>query len=316
MSRLRPHPPEDGHASATLASLLEALGGGLIEVVTAPLGLDVPVAEPVIFDPVAGLPPAPGDLLLAVGVDPGSDDALARGGAGPRERGRRHRGQARGRTPDRLVAAAESARVALLAVPPDTGWGQLFTLLRTARGPAGASPWRNGAGLAIGDLFALANAVAAMVGGATTIEDVHSNVLAFSSLDQPIDKPRQDTILGRKVPGSWLRTLDEQGVFKRLYGTGDVVRVDESATPPSTSPRGWRSPYGPAGSCWARSGWSRATGASAARPSRPCAAPPRSRRCTCCTTGPVPIWSGSGAATCFAPCSTAVGRSPASPRLG
>ena len=139
--------------------------------------------------------------------------------------------------PERLVAVAESARVALLAVPPDTGWGQLFTLLRTARGPSGASPWRSGTGLAIGDLFGLANAVAAMVGGATTIEDVDSNVLAFSSLDQPIDKPRQDTILGRKVPGSWMRIQTEHGVFKQLYGAGDVVRVDLGESMPDLTPR-------------------------------------------------------------------------------
>ena len=76
-----------------------------------------------------------------------------------------------------------------------------------------------------------------MVGGATTIEDVDSNVLAFSSLDQPIDKPRQDTILGRKVPGSWMRIQTEHGVFKQLYGGADVVRVDLGESMPDLTPR-------------------------------------------------------------------------------
>ena len=60
-----------------------------------------------------------------------------------------------------------------------------------------------------GDLFALANAVALMVGGATTIEDRQSNVLAYSSADDPIDTPRRETILGRKVPDHWMARLRE-----------------------------------------------------------------------------------------------------------
>jgi len=50
-----------------------------------------------------------------------------------------------------------------------------------------------------------------MVGGATTIEDPHSHVLAYSNLEQPIDIPRQETILGRQVPSTWIARLRDAG---------------------------------------------------------------------------------------------------------
>ena len=78
-------------------------------------------------------------------------------------------------------------------------------------------------GVAMGDLFALANAVAAMVGGAVTIEDPQSYVLAYSSADLPIDEARREVILGRRVPDRFLRRLREAGVFQRLQTTDDVV---------------------------------------------------------------------------------------------
>jgi hypothetical protein len=89
----------------------------------------------------------------------------------------------------------------------------------------------------LGDLFALANAVAAMVGGATTIEDPANRVLAYSNLEFPIDPPRQQTILGRAVPTEWIRRLQDAGVFRRLWQSDDVVRVADFASDPEYLPR-------------------------------------------------------------------------------
>src|SRR5206468_10757088 len=98
-----------------------------------------------------------------------------------------------------VVSAAADAGVALLVAPPGLSWGQLYTLLLTATsaapGAAGGVPEAP-----LGDLFALANAIAGVVGGATTIEDSNNRVLAYSNLDHPIDPARQETILGRQVP--------------------------------------------------------------------------------------------------------------------
>jgi DNA-binding PucR family transcriptional regulator len=233
-------PSGTGGRTATLASVIEALGAAFIEVAAAPRGLDVSVAEPVIFDQLGGPSAGREDLLLAVGVDPAEPEAVevleaaaAAGAAAVVVK------RIAPPTPQ-LVATAQANGVALLTVPGATNWGQLLTLLRTTHAAGRAQGWTDGAELRIGDLFALANAVAAMVGGATTIEDMASNVLAFSTLEQPIDQPRQQTILGRKVPDSWMRTLAGKGVFKRLYGTRDIVRMDRDSLgieAPALTPR-------------------------------------------------------------------------------
>src|SRR5205807_518844 len=90
----------------------------------------------------------------------------------------------------------------------------------------GAAP-SDGNETPVGDLFALANAVAAVVGGAVTIEDARSNVLAYSNLDQPIDEPRRQTILGRRVPEDWTRRLRDEGVFRDLWASDGVIRFGD-----------------------------------------------------------------------------------------
>jgi hypothetical protein len=101
--------------------------------------------------------------------------------------------------------------------------------VRTATATIGGRPEADGAAAPVGDLFALANAVAAMVGGPTTIEDRNSIVLAYSRHDEPIDEGRRQTILGRRIPDEWLARLHEDGVFRQLWDSDEVVRVDYSA---------------------------------------------------------------------------------------
>jgi hypothetical protein len=122
-----------------------------------------------------------------------------------------------GECSNELRAAAEDAGVTLLVAPPELSWGQLYTLLQTAA----IRPTPESAGVSqapLGDLFALSNAVAAVVGGATTIEDPSSRVLAYSNLDHPIDAARQ-------VPSEWIQRLHDAGVFRRLWHTDEVVRI-------------------------------------------------------------------------------------------
>ena len=219
--------PLPDRRQATVHTLIAALGGGLVDVLAAPQGLDMPAGDPVVFDRVGTLAPAPGDLLLAVGIHPDSPDALDVVDAARRAKAAAVIVKVEDEVPGGLVRAAAAAGVALLAVPATTGWGHLLTLLRTANTASRVSDTASAEELAIGDLFGLANAVAAMVGGAVTIEDLDSNVLAYSTLEQAIDQPRRDTILGRKVPDSWMRALVDDGVFKTLYADSQVVRIDD-----------------------------------------------------------------------------------------
>lgn len=210
----------------SLSSLLESVGTEILRVCAAPAGLDIHVAAPVIDDPADPAPIDAGDLLLAVGTP--ADSPLA-----PAVLSRAGRSGAaavvfrmQGPAPEGLVREAGTSNVALLGVIPAMAWSQLHTLVRSACAAAGAAGADAEPADATGDLFALANAIAARVGGPTTIEDPQSTVLAFSSLDEPIDEARRDTILGRRVPADWVRRLHEDGVFRRMWSQDGVIRVD------------------------------------------------------------------------------------------
>lgn len=212
-------------APLTLGRLLEQLGSGVLDVVVAPAGLDVTVGHAAIHDPTESPRIERDDVVLAVGLRP-TDQAL-----------RDLLQQAatadatavvvktRDTLPSELVSEAEANTVALVAATPDVTWSQLHALMRTAIASADNSS--DGIGLPLGDLFALANAVSAMVGGPTTIEDPKSRVLAYSSLEDQIDEPRRQTILGRRVPDEWMKLLTSKGVFRQLWFTRDVVRVED-----------------------------------------------------------------------------------------
>ena len=207
--------------------LLERLHPAVLDVAISPKGLDVVVGDPVILDPAERPLVEPAAVVLAVGVDA--------------ERARvtllRSLGVAgvaacivkqQGPLPEPVLDAAAEAGVALLMAPPALSWGQLYSLLLTAVRSASAGSGQVGE-VPLGDLFALANAIAAAVGGATTIEDSTNRVLAYSNLDHVIDTARQETILGRQVPVGWIQRLHEAGVFKRLWQSDEVVRIADFA---------------------------------------------------------------------------------------
>lgn len=231
-------PSSDRAVGATLESLVADLGIGLLRVSAAPDGLAVPVAQVVIHDPAAPLEVESGDLILGVGIRADhhrAGEVVEAAGAADAAAVALKSGDG---APPALKELAEASGVALLAVTPEVTWAQLHTLLRTAMVQAGQAPeGPSGIRAPLGDLFALANAVAAMVGGPTTIEDPQSRVLAYSSDEQPIDEGRRQTILGRRVPEPYIERLNELGVFRQLWSTEDVVRVDGIESPEGESLR-------------------------------------------------------------------------------
>lgn len=208
--------------ASSLLSLVDRLHPTVLDVIVAPRGLEVSVGDPVIFDP-AGEDEVRGAVVLAVGI--AGDRALI-----PvlRELGEAAAAAVVIKTDgpvDKAVRdAAMDSEVALLRVPAALAWGQLHALLLTAARTA-AKPAPAVAEAPLGDLFALADAVATAVGGATTIEDSASRVLAYSNLGHRIDLARQETILGRQVPSAWIQRLHDSGVFRRLWQTDEVVKI-------------------------------------------------------------------------------------------
>lgn len=212
---------------ATLGAVVAGSGAGLIEVIEAPGGFDVAVGKPAIATTTDAATIEAGDLVLAVGIDAEEPGALsitreagARGACGVTFR-------LDHKPPASLCTAAEESGVALLAVPGQTTWDQIYALVETAVAAADEVAWARQAGVDAGDLFTLANAIAAMVGGPVTIEDRHSRLLAYSSSTDEIDDARRASILERRTPEPWRRRFEDAGVFAHLNRSDAPLRVDQ-----------------------------------------------------------------------------------------
>jgi hypothetical protein len=185
----------------TLRALVDVLGPALTPL-TGETGLDGDVSEVVLLGPGDPVPDSPGALLVC--VDPAGvlDQPVKAAGLVVK---------LHGSDPQPWTTAP----VAVLAADDQLPWNHLLQLLSTAASASGSSG-------AMGDLFALANSVAAMVGGAVAIEDPQRRVLAYSSLpDQPIDQARQQGILGRQVPD----LSRNDSIYREVQRATGVVRV-------------------------------------------------------------------------------------------
>jgi hypothetical protein len=119
--------------------------------------------------------------------------------------------------------AAVPVRTAVFAAPDDLRWSDIYDRVQWAVGESFGR-------LAEHDVFHLADALAMAVGGAVSIEDVHRNVIAFSTVPgQPIDDVRRKGILGRHVP----EHAERDQWYTQLWRAEDVVEFH--AGPESTS---------------------------------------------------------------------------------
>ncbi|WP_300267027.1 helix-turn-helix domain-containing protein [Microbacterium sp.] len=203
------------------------LGVTLLEVVHGSIDVDQHVGGVVIHDPddEPGYPSHA--IVLAIGMP--DADALA---ALIDEAGRHGAVavvvRAPATLPDAVVQAADSAGVAILSLTRGATWTQLASLLRSvlAEDDIGRTSAESLGGVPSGDLFAVANAISALLDAPVTIEDRSSRVLAFSSRQEEADQPRVETIIGRQVPERYSRVLTELGVFRRLYQDDLPVVID------------------------------------------------------------------------------------------
>jgi len=212
--------------AVTVGDVLARVGPALLRPLTTSARLLARVVTGVsIYDGATEGDALPGQLLLAVGVEP-TEAAVCR----VVEHADRQQLPAvvlRTRRPvaPEVVRNVERRGVALLAAPV-TPWGHLATILRAAvvSGPS-ASAHQPDRPL-LGDLFTFASDVACSVGGAVTIEDPSSQVLAYSSIRGEVDEPRKQTILGRQVPSPFVSLLRQRGVFRALRTPDRVVATE------------------------------------------------------------------------------------------
>jgi hypothetical protein len=222
-----PPTPPSAPRGLSLADLVGTLGAGLLTIVVSAPSTEVD--DITLAEPAQGVYGQPGDLLLAVGVEATDaavelvEQAAQRGVGGVVLR----RAAARRRE---VRAAARTAPITLVELSDHASWAHVVWLLRgvldRAMAPGGAP------GVAIradspvhDDLFALADACAALVDAPVTIEDTHSRVLAYSARQDVADPIRVSTIVGRRVPDAVLASLRGRGVFRRLARSGEPFYV-------------------------------------------------------------------------------------------
>ncbi|HET9118151.1 MAG TPA: hypothetical protein VFN75_08795, partial [Pseudonocardiaceae bacterium] len=163
-----PTPPQgyEVASTASLEQLLERMQPTLLQVLVAPRGYDISVNEAVIYDVADSTATTSESLVLAVGLNhEATVIALLRQLARTRPAGLVVK------LPDppseALQEAAADVGIAILLAAREIIWGRLYDLITTAlRGTS--APARPVGQPPLGDLFSLANAIAAMVGGATT----------------------------------------------------------------------------------------------------------------------------------------------------
>ncbi|WP_344130200.1 helix-turn-helix domain-containing protein [Saccharopolyspora halophila] len=209
-----------------LRQLLTTIGDPLVDVLAAPAGLDVEVRDVVIVDPEEESGSSrSGDFVLVIGARGRAAMRLVRDAA---------RGGATavavkiGSEADAgaLRDTAIDTGIALLGVRPEVRWERLESYAHTAIDNARLTTDAD-LGEALGDLFSLAQTVAAMTDGIVSIEDTASRVLAYSRSDDEVDELRRLSILGRQGPEAYLAMLREWGVYHRLRAGEDVVRLEE-----------------------------------------------------------------------------------------
>jgi hypothetical protein len=210
----------------TVRGVVDRVGPTLLRAVLT-VDEPCPVSDVVIAEPGRGSHLAAGDLVLGVAVGSGRDavDLIRHAG----ERGAAAvllKPPTAGQSS--VLGAGRAAGTSLVEVQAGTGWAQLVWLLRTvldADADATETGRDDGEAVGLGDLFRLADAVAAVVDAPVTIEDANSRVLAYSSRQDRTDPARVSTIMGRRVPDDVLARFRSRGVFRELSRGGNPIYV-------------------------------------------------------------------------------------------
>jgi hypothetical protein len=201
----------------TLDRLVNVLGGYGTRLCCCPVSREIALRSVAMYD-ATDARTVSGDVFVAVGAD--SVTAAVAAAADADAAVVLVRGEPP--LPPETLDAAERAKVAVVLVDPEVSWSQLVGVVyglvlegretESGRGPT--------------DLFALADRLAVAVGGAVTIEDQLSRVLAYSSPQGSADPVRLATILGRRVPEAVRALMDQRGVFAHLAASDEPLFVD------------------------------------------------------------------------------------------
>jgi hypothetical protein len=232
-------PDEVDRPRASLARVLDDLGSTLLSLAHGEHLSGAEVTEVVIDDPYDVDEWPEGSLVLGVGARTPEhvSQVLERAG-----RSGASGAVFRAPFPDdpALPELADRWRVPVVQLAPGASWVQVVALLRSVltRGDIDVATVDPSAGMVSGDLFAQANAIAALLDAPITIEDRNARVLAFSGRQDEADASRIDTILGRRVPLISTKGYEARGVFRDLYRSEEPLFI----LPPEDNAGGFTMP--------------------------------------------------------------------------
>jgi DNA-binding PucR family transcriptional regulator len=139
-----------------------------------------------------------------------------------------------------VTAAVERNGVPLLGLTQGISWVHVAAVVNSALAQDDFAYGGNEklGDVPSGDLFALANAITAVLDAPVTIEDRGARVLAFSGRQDEVDPSRVETILNREVSAARVAEFEQRGVFRELYRSDEPIFVE----PPSAGLEGFTMP--------------------------------------------------------------------------
>lgn len=224
-------PPSDSRRAAspapTLTRVLDDLGSTFLRPVSVP-DPDRPIGGVIIRDPLDTQAYPPDAIVLAVSTPADQAESVIADLSEYRPSAVVLREPVT--WDDARTSAATAAGVAVLGLARGASWTQLTAMLRSLLSEADVGVDQESlGGFPAGDLFTLANAIAALLDAPITIEDRSSRVLAFSGRQDEADSSRIETILERQVPERYSRLLADAGFFKALYSSDSPVHIQLEA---------------------------------------------------------------------------------------
>ena len=213
--------PAARHDLPTLADVARSAGSEIVSLIEMPSDNQQLVAGSVLYDSTARPAKFPGAVALAIGL------SLSGKRLGAKIRDLSEAGyvavvyKTNGTSDESLRAAARETGLALFRASDSVPWHQLAEIMDAAVIPHRQSG-RTLVDIRPGDLFDLANTVAAQAGGAIAIADPDQTILAYSTLpDQPIDETRRSSILRLHVPHS----VETDRDYRRVHASSDPLTV-------------------------------------------------------------------------------------------
>jgi hypothetical protein len=205
-----------------LSTLLAEFDQQTLAVLTAPTGLDTPVRSITLTDVGPGAGATAGSLHLASVTHESSAEIshLMNSCVHAEATGLILRRSTC--TPEVVEMVRRESSLAVLHANDSVSWSTLFSRLTAAFAGLSQVAEISTLEVPLGDLFALANAIASRIGGATAIEDVQRHILAYSTLrGQDVDEIRQEGILGRQVPSF----PGDDEMYRQMWHATKAIRV-------------------------------------------------------------------------------------------